>query len=104
MIDVLMPQLGESVAEGTVTKWLVREGDLVQREQPLLEVATDKADTEVPSPAAGRVARLVAPEGAVIAKHGLLCQIDETASAGAPAEAPKPAAAPPPAAPSRRPG
>jgi 2-oxoglutarate dehydrogenase E2 component (dihydrolipoamide succinyltransferase) len=99
MIDVLMPQLGESVAEGTVTKWRVREGDFVTREQPLLEVATDKADTEVPSPAAGRVTQLVAPVGATVAKDGLLCRIDETATAGA--EAPKAAAAaqPAPAAP-----
>jgi 2-oxoglutarate dehydrogenase E2 component (dihydrolipoamide succinyltransferase) len=79
MIDVVMPQLGESVAEGTVTKWLVREGDFVTREQPLLEVATDKADTEVPAPADGRVVMLAAPEGALIAKGGLLCRIDETA-------------------------
>jgi hypothetical protein len=53
MIDVPMPQLGESVAEGTVTKWVVREGDLVEREQVLLEVATDKADTEVRAPVRG---------------------------------------------------
>ncbi|UQA55066.1 dihydrolipoamide acetyltransferase family protein [Polyangium aurulentum] len=100
MIDVLMPQLGESVAEGTVTKWLVREGDFVTREQPLLEVATDKADTEVPAPSAGRVTQLVAPVGATIAKGGLLCRIDETATAGA-EPAPKAAAAqqPAPAAP-----
>ncbi|HLM72869.1 MAG TPA: lipoyl domain-containing protein, partial [Polyangiaceae bacterium] len=69
-----MPQLGESVAEGTVTKWLVREGDFVTREQPLLEVATDKADTEVPAPADGRVVMLAAAEGALIAKGGLLCK------------------------------
>lgn len=79
MIDVVMPQLGESVAEGTVTKWLAREGDFVAREQPLLEVATDKADTEVPSPANGRVVMIAAAEGTVVAKGGLLCRIDETA-------------------------
>ncbi|MDC3954265.1 2-oxo acid dehydrogenase subunit E2 [Polyangium jinanense] len=83
MIDVVMPQLGESVAEGTVTKWLVRVGDFVKREQPLLEVATDKADTEVPSPTAGRVAEIDAAVGAVVPKGGLLCRIDETATAGA---------------------
>ena len=55
MIDVTLPQLGESVTEGTVTKWLVREGDVVAKDQPLLEVATDKADAEVPAPARGRV-------------------------------------------------
>ena len=65
MIDVVMPQLGESVAEGTVTKWLVREGDYVKKEQPLCEVATDKADSEIPSPASGVVARLAVQPGAV---------------------------------------
>ena len=99
MIDVVMPQLGESVAEGTVTKWLVREGDFVTREQPLLEVATDKADTEVPAPADGRVVMLAAAEGALIAKGGLLCKIDETArqseSEAAP-KAPEPRAPAPP--------
>ncbi|MCY1075686.1 biotin/lipoyl-containing protein [Archangium lansingense] len=80
MIDVLMPQLGEDVAEGTVDKWLVREGDLVTREQPLVEVATDKADTEIPAPAAGRVIEICAAEGAVVPTEGLLCRLDETAS------------------------
>lgn len=110
MIDVPMPQLGESVAEGTVTKWLVKEGDYVQREQILLEVATDKADTEVASPADGKVVHLAAAEGELVAKGGLLCQIDDTAVApGAGAAAPAPdtaspaAAAPaPPATPSTR--
>ncbi len=97
MIDVLMPQLGESVAEGTVTKWRVREGDIVAREQPLLDVATDKADTEVPAPAAGRIVKLAVAEGAVVPKGALICQIDETVTAAA--EPPKPAApAAPPAA------
>ncbi|MDI1446246.1 dihydrolipoamide acetyltransferase family protein [Polyangium sp. 6x1] len=82
MIDVVMPQLGESVAEGTVTKWLVRVGDFVAREQPLLEVATDKADTEIPAPAAGQITEIDAAVGAVIAKGGLLCRLDETATAG----------------------
>lgn len=93
MIDVPMPQLGESVAEGTVTKWLVREGDVVEREQVLLEVATDKADTEVRAPAAGRVTRIVALEGQTIAKGGLLAQIDESAAGARPAS-PKPAPQP----------
>lgn len=103
MIDVLMPQLGESVAEGTVTKWRVREGDIVAREQPLLDVATDKADTEVPAPSAGRIVKLAVAEGAVVPKGALICQIDETVTAAAaptkPAAAPAPAPAPAPAAP-----
>ena len=115
MIEVVMPQLGESVAEGTVTKWLVREGDYVTRDQTLLEVATDKADTEIPAPASGVVVSLAVPVGTVVAKQGLLCTIDETAkkaeskpaekaeakSAAKPAE--KPAEAPRPA-PEAKPG
>lgn len=88
MIDVPMPQLGESVAEGTVTKWLVREGDVVRAEQPLLTVATDKADTEVTSPAAGKVVRLLAKEGETLAKGAPLLTLDETSTETAPA-APK---------------
>jgi 2-oxoglutarate dehydrogenase E2 component (dihydrolipoamide succinyltransferase) len=100
MIDVLMPQLGESVAEGTVTKWLVREGDHVKREQPLVEVATDKADTEIPAPAAGKITQLAVPEGTVVPKGGLLCRIDESASEAAspparPASVTVPAGPPP---------
>jgi 2-oxoglutarate dehydrogenase E2 component (dihydrolipoamide succinyltransferase) len=94
MIDVLMPQLGESVAEGTVTKWLVREGDYVSRDQTLAEVATDKADTEIPSPTNGIVASIAAGEGAVVAKAGLLCRIDETAQKPADGPAPEPRRAP----------
>ncbi|MCY1054893.1 biotin/lipoyl-containing protein [Nannocystis sp. SCPEA4] len=78
MIDVVMPQLGEDVAEGTVDKWLVREGDFVKREQPLLEVATSKADTEIPSPTDGQVVEIDAAVGEVVPKGGLLCRIDET--------------------------
>jgi 2-oxoglutarate dehydrogenase E2 component (dihydrolipoamide succinyltransferase) len=80
MIEVTMPQLGESVAEGTVTQWHVKEGDYVEREQPLLEVATDKADSEVPSPGSGVVTKIAAAEGDIVATGGLLCTIDESAS------------------------
>ncbi len=88
MIDVTMPQLGESVAEGTITQWHVKEGDYVEREQPLLEVATDKADSEVPSPAAGVIAKIAAGEGDIVATGGLLCRIDDSAeqTAGASTE------------------
>jgi len=103
MIDVLMPQLGESVAEGTVTKWLVREGDTVARQQPIVVVSTDKADSEVTATAPGRVVKIVAAEGQTLAKGALLCTIDDAAGAdaatAAPAvavTAPLPAAAPEP--------
>jgi 2-oxoglutarate dehydrogenase E2 component (dihydrolipoamide succinyltransferase) len=100
MIDVVMPQLGESVAEGTVTKWLVREGDYVTRDQTLVEVATDKADTEIPAPANGLVVSIAAGAGAVVPKQGLLCRIDEAAprpqEAGRAPEAPRAATKPEP--------
>lgn len=103
MKDVSMPQLGESVSEGTVTKWLVGEGDFVQKDQPLVEIGTDKADSEVPSPVSGRVVKLLAKEGDVLPVHSVLCQVDETATGGAeakaPAQEPAPAAAAPAPAP-----
>ena len=83
MIDVILPQLGESVSEGTITKWLVKEGDVVAKDQPLLEVATDKADAEVPAPAAGRVARCLVVEGDVVPVKSVVCQLDETAASSA---------------------
>jgi 2-oxoglutarate dehydrogenase E2 component (dihydrolipoamide succinyltransferase) len=102
LIDVIMPQLGESVSEGTITKWLVHEGDIVKKDQPLLEIATDKADSELPAPAAGRVAKILAKEGDVVAVKTLVCQIEEGVTAGAsPAQDAPPAAASP--APSARP-
>ena len=62
-VSVTMPQLGESVTEGTVTRWLKAEGDTVQADEPLLEVSTDKVDTEIPSPATGVLTRIVARRG-----------------------------------------
>src|SRR5215831_16122622 len=76
-IEVAMPQMGESVVEGTVTKWLVKEGDLVKEDQPLCEISTDKVDTEIPSPGAGRIAKIVAQEGATIPVGGQLAIIEE---------------------------
>ena len=66
MIDVTVPQLGESVTEGTITKWLVKEGDVVVKDQPIAEIATDKADSELPAPSGGRVLKLLAKEGDVV--------------------------------------
>ncbi len=73
---VSMPQLGESVVEGTVTRWLVREGERIKQDQPLVEISTDKVDTELPSPMEGRVTRLLVPEGATVAVGTVLVEIE----------------------------
>ncbi|MGZ3456810.1 MAG: biotin/lipoyl-containing protein, partial [Polyangiales bacterium] len=91
-VEVTLPQLGESVTEGTITKWLVKEGDLVSREQPLLEVATDKADTEVPSPVAGRVAKIHVEAGATVPVKTLLVTVEEGAGPAKGTPAPPPVA------------
>ncbi len=64
--NVIMPQLGESVVEGTISRWLVKEGDTVEKYDVLMEVSTDKVDTEVPSPASGVVLKLYYPEGVTL--------------------------------------
>jgi pyruvate/2-oxoglutarate dehydrogenase complex dihydrolipoamide acyltransferase (E2) component len=85
-IEVMMPQMGESVVEGTVTRWLVKEGDRVREDQPLCEISTDKVDTEIPSPGAGVIAKLIAAEGDTLPIGAPLAVI-EPAAAGAPAPA-----------------
>ncbi|WP_280467099.1 2-oxoglutarate dehydrogenase, E2 component, dihydrolipoamide succinyltransferase [Nocardia cyriacigeorgica] len=97
--SVQMPALGESVTEGTVTRWLKQEGDTVEVDEPLLEVSTDKVDTEIPSPTAGVLSKIVAQEDDVVEVGGELGVITDAgeAAASAPAEAPEPAAAPEPA-------
>jgi 2-oxoglutarate dehydrogenase E2 component (dihydrolipoamide succinyltransferase) len=91
-IAVELPALGESVVEGTVSRWLVREGDRVALDQPLVEVTTDKVDAEIPSPAAGIVEKILVPEGETVAVGAQLARIDPTGEArtasGAPAEPP----------------
>lgn len=75
-IDVTMPQMGESVVEGTISKWLVKEGDVVSEDQPLVEISTDKVDTEIPSPGAGRIAKIVAAEGDTLPVGATLAVIE----------------------------
>src|SRR5438445_9400894 len=88
-IDVVMPQMGVSVSEGTVTRWLKQEGEHVEADEPLLEISTDKVDTEVPSPASGTLTQILVQEGATVDVGTKLGQIGGAASGDAPAaEAP----------------
>ena len=66
MTDVVMPQMGESIVEGTLTKWLKKPGERVERDEPLFEISTDKVDTEIPSPAAGTLAEVLVEEGKTV--------------------------------------
>ncbi len=81
--QVTMPQLGESVVEGTIGKWLVSVGDAVRKDQPIVEILTDKADSELPSPVSGVITNLLANEDDVIAVGDAICEIDEGAEASA---------------------
>src|SRR5204862_233756 len=97
-VDVLMPQMGESIAEGTVSKWLKKLGDPVKRDEPLFEISTDKVDAEVPSPTAGVLAESKVQEGQTVPVQTLVAVL-ETGKAAAAAAAPAPAPsrpAPPP--------
>jgi len=92
--SVTMPALGESVTEGTVTRWLKSEGDLVKVDEPLLEVSTDKVDTEIPSPAEGILTRIVVPVDSTVAVGAELAVIGDGGSAAAPAPVATPVEAP----------
>src|SRR5271169_5334900 len=101
-VSVSMPQLGESVTEGTVTRWLKKEGERVEADEPLLEVSTDKVDTEIPSPVSGILRGISVAEDETVAVGAELAIIDEDGAAGgaaaAAAAAPAEAAGPPEAA------
>jgi pyruvate dehydrogenase E2 component (dihydrolipoamide acetyltransferase) len=100
MTDVVMPQMGESIVEGTLTKWLKKPGDTVERDEPLFEISTDKVDTEIPSPAAGTLAEILVEEGKTVGINTVVARINEAGSAEAAASpAPAPSAAPPAPAP-----
>ena len=118
-VEVIMPQMGESIFEGTITKWLKKPGDAIERDEPLFEISTDKVDAEIPSPAAGVLKEIRVEEGktvpiqtvvalidaagipaAQVRAHGLIRRVRRTCRK---AKAQAPTAPPPPAAPPRRP-
>src|SRR5260221_1397715 len=108
-VDVIMPQMGESIAEGTLTKWLKKPGDTVARDEPIFEISTDKVDAEIPSPAAGVLAEIKVQEGQTVPVNTVVAQIEAGASAGPgaggakvqPAGAPSPPSPPAPSPPPR---
>ncbi|WP_158787098.1 2-oxoglutarate dehydrogenase, E2 component, dihydrolipoamide succinyltransferase [Granulicella sp. L46] len=93
-IDVVMPQMGESITEGTLTKWLKKPGDTVARDEPLFEISTDKVDAEIPSPAAGTLGEIKVQEGATVSVGTVVCAINDSGSAEAAPPAPAASEAP----------
>src|SRR6516225_2065155 len=104
MTDVVMPQMGESIVEGTLTKWLKKPGEHVERDEPLFEISTDKVDTEIPSPSAGTLKEVLVEEGATVQINTVVARISDGDGAGGqaaliasrPTAPPAEAAAPPP--------
>ncbi len=98
-VNVLMPQMGESITEGTIVRWFKAEGDEVVKDEPLLEISTDKVDAEVPAPAGGRLATIVHGPGATVAVETVIGVIAQAGEAAGAAAAPKATAGPEPPAP-----
>src|SRR6202789_1223129 len=90
--DVVMPQMGESITEGTLTKWLKKVGDTVQRDEPLFELSTDKVDAEIPSPAGGVLAEIKTPGGSTVQINTVVAVIAEAGASAAASPAAAPAA------------
>lgn len=100
-VDVIMPQMGESIAEGTVSRWLKAVGDTVKRDEPIFEISTDKVDAEIPSPSSGLLLEILVGEGKTVEVGTVVARLETDASvaaSAAAAPAPAPAAAPTPAA------
>src|SRR5579872_3693220 len=97
--DIVMPQMGESIVEGTITKWLKKPGDKIQRDEPLFEISTDKVDAEIPAPASGVLQEIKVTEGTTVEVNTVVGTIasDGEGAAVKPAPEKKPASAPAPA-------
>ncbi|MGW8282238.1 MAG: biotin/lipoyl-containing protein, partial [Gemmatimonadota bacterium] len=85
-VDVIMPQMGESIAEGTLTKWLKQIGDSVERDEDLFEISTDKVDADIPSPASGTLVEILVEEGATVEVNSIVARIETEAGAAVAAE------------------
>lgn len=99
-VDVIMPQMGESIAEGTLSRWLKKLGDEVKRDEPIFEISTDKVDAEIPAPSAGTLVEILVHEGTTVPVNALVARIETEKGAAVVAAAPAPApaaAAPAPA-------
>ena len=98
-VDVVMPQMGESIAEGTLSKWLKKVGDQVKRDEPIFEISTDKVDAEIPAPTSGVLAEILVTEGQTVPVQTLVARLETDVNAAIGASAPAPAATTPAAAP-----
>src|SRR3954471_7397084 len=94
MVDLIMPKMGESVAEATILKWLKKEGDHIDADESVLEIATDKVDSEIPSPITGTLTKRLYEEGAVVKVGEVIAQLTDgkDSSASAPSASSSPAA------------
>jgi 2-oxoglutarate dehydrogenase E2 component (dihydrolipoamide succinyltransferase) len=96
-IDVIMPQMGESIAEGTLSRWIKKLGDEVKRDEPIFEISTDKVDAEIPAPSAGVLAEILVQEGQTVAVQTIVARIETEKGATVSAAAPAPVSTPAPA-------
>jgi len=78
--DIVMPQMGESIFEGTITKWLKKAGDAVEKDEPLFEISTDKVDAEIPSPVAGVLSEIKVAEGSTVEVNTVVAVVEEQGS------------------------
>jgi pyruvate dehydrogenase E2 component (dihydrolipoyllysine-residue acetyltransferase) len=92
--NVVMPQMGESIAEGTIVRWIKKVGDQIDRDEPLFEISTDKVDAEIPAPAAGVLSEIKVKEGETVPVNSVVAVIGAAGEVATPAAAPAPAAAP----------
>src|SRR5215475_8573161 len=94
-IDVIMPQMGESIAEGTLSRWLKKQGEEVKRDEPIFEISTDKVDAEIPAPSAGVLSQILVQEGQTVAVNTVVAKIETEKGAATAPPAPAPVAAAP---------